>query len=171
MDWKCIYGTVLYQFNIRRSCIQHTKGGRQCPDALCQANAYSVLTLLRMPNKNDRSYQAHSTYCSEQLYYLHWCAVMWILFPNTKRSKQIRFLKWKCLNVDWNFIEFCSQVSNWQQDSISADNGLAPNRQQAIISTNDGIANYRIYASICGRLFQMHFRFNQCLGAYHEPSH
>ena len=37
---------------------------------------------------------------------------------------------------DWNFTEDYPQGSNWQQLSIRSDNGLAPNRRQAIIWTN-----------------------------------
>ena len=41
-----------------------------------------------------------------------------------------------------------SPGSNWQYGSISSDNGLAPNRRQAIIWTNDGIGYWCIYASL-----------------------
>ena len=36
----------------------------------------------------------------------------------------------------------------YDYSSISSDNGLAPNRQQAIIWTNDGIVYWRTYASL-----------------------
>ena len=49
---------------------------------------------------------------------------------------QMHFLEWKCLNFNWNFTEVCSQGSNWQFSSIGSDNGLAPNRRQAVIWTN-----------------------------------
>ena len=38
------------------------------------------------------------------------------------------------MNLDWNYTEMCS----WASTSIGWDNGFAPNRRQAIISTNDG---------------------------------
>ena len=38
-------------------------------------------------------------------------------------------------------IQMCSLGSNWQYIIIGSDNGLAPNRQQAIIWTNDGLVN------------------------------
>ena len=41
----------------------------------------------------------------------------------------------------------CSLGSNWQQTIIGCDNGLLPNRRKAIISINDGIVYWRIYAS------------------------
>ena len=41
-----------------------------------------------------------------------------------------------------------SQGSNWQNSSIGWDNGLAPNRRQAIIWTSDGRGYWRIYASL-----------------------
>ena len=37
-----------------------------------------------------------------------------------------------------NFSEVCSWKSNWQYSSIGSDNGLALNRQQAIVWINDG---------------------------------
>ena len=58
------------------------------------------------------------------------------------------FLEWTCLHFDWNFTEVCSQGSIEQYASIGSDNGLAPNRRQAIIWTNDGLIWWRIYASL-----------------------
>ena len=48
----------------------------------------------------------------------------------------------------WNFINICSLWSNWQYGSIGSDNGLAPNRRQAIIWTNVGMFYWRINASL-----------------------
>ena len=48
---------------------------------------------------------------------------------------------------DSNFIEICSQGSKWYS-SIGSDNALAPNRQQAIIWSNDGLVYWCIYASL-----------------------
>ena len=42
----------------------------------------------------------------------------------------------------------CSFGSNLQYVIIGSDNGLAPNRRQAIIWTNDGLVYWRIYASV-----------------------
>ena len=39
-------------------------------------------------------------------------------------------------------------LSNWQYDIIGLDNGLAPNRRQAIIWINDDLVYWRIYASL-----------------------
>ena len=51
----------------------------------------------------------------------------------------------------------CSLGFNWQYGSIGADTGLAPNRRQAIICTNDGLGYQRIYSSFgLGE-------FNKCL--------
>ena len=46
----------------------------------------------------------------------------------------------KCIfrNLDYNITEVCSQGTNWQYVSIGLDDGLAPNRCQVIIWTNDG---------------------------------
>ena len=46
--------------------------------------------------------------------------------------------------------EVCSQGSNWQYTSIGLDNGLLPNRQQAIICTNADSIHCRIYAALRG---------------------
>ena len=54
----------------------------------------------------------------------------------------------KTLNFNYNFTEICSLGSNWQYGSIGSDNGLAPNRRQAIIWTNDGPGYWRLYASL-----------------------
>ena len=51
-------------------------------------------------------------------------------------------------NFIWNFTEICSFASNWQYGCIIWDNDLAPNRRQAIVSTNDGLGYWRIYASL-----------------------
>ena len=60
----------------------------------------------------------------------------------------MQFHEWKCLNSDLNFTEFCFWRSNYQYFSIGAENGLAPNRRQAIIWTNDDPVQRRIYASL-----------------------
>ena len=60
----------------------------------------------------------------------------------------MHFAEWKCLNLDENFTEICSQGSNWQYANIGSDNGLAPNRRQAIIWSNGGLGCRRIYASL-----------------------
>ena len=49
-----------------------------------------------------------------------------------------------------NFTEVCSQESNWQWLSPGLDNGLAPNRRQAIIWTNADPIHWRIYAELGG---------------------
>ena len=38
--------------------------------------------------------------------------------------------------------------SNWQYVIIGLDNGLVPDRQQAIIWTKEGLVHRRIYASL-----------------------
>ena len=42
----------------------------------------------------------------------------------------------------------CSLGLDWQYVTIGSDNGLAPNRRQAIIWTNDGLIYWHIYASL-----------------------
>ena len=46
------------------------------------------------------------------------------------------------------FTGICSLGSNWQYGSIGSDNGLAPNRWQAIIWSNDGMFYWCIHASL-----------------------
>ena len=58
------------------------------------------------------------------------------------------FLERKCLNFDSNFTEICSQWFNLPWVCIGSDNGLAPNRRQAIILANDGLEHRRISASL-----------------------
>ena len=58
----------------------------------------------------------------------------------------------KCISIKMfkfrlTFTEVCSQGSNGQYSSIGSDNGLAPNRRQAIIWTSDGLGCRRIYVS------------------------
>ena len=47
-----------------------------------------------------------------------------------------------------NRTEICTLGSNWQYDSIGSDNGLAPNRRQAIISTNADLIHWRKHAAV-----------------------
>ena len=46
------------------------------------------------------------------------------------------FREWNVLYFVKKFTEICSWGSNWQQPNIGLNNGLAPNRRQAIIWTN-----------------------------------
>ena len=49
------------------------------------------------------------------------------------------FLNKNCCTFDSNFIEICFQGSSQEWGSIVSDNHLAPIRQQAVFSINDGI--------------------------------
>ena len=60
----------------------------------------------------------------------------------------MHFLEWKLLYFESDFTEVCSLRSNWQLISIGTGNGLASNRWQAIIWTNDGLVYWRISASV-----------------------
>ena len=46
------------------------------------------------------------------------------------------------------FIEMYSLGSNWQYVIIDSDNGLVPDRRQALIWTKDGLVYLRMYASL-----------------------
>ena len=67
-----------------------------------------------------------------------------------RRHFQLHFIQWKCLNFKWNFIEICSLGSSWQYGSMVSDNGLAPNRRQAIIWSNADPIHWHIYAALVG---------------------
>ena len=91
-------------------------------------------------------------------YYYHIVAVWIVLGINTLRptqnSRHFADNTFKCiffndnLNFEWNFTEICSLWFDWQYDSIGSDNGLAPNRRQAITWTNVGMFYLRINASL-----------------------
>ena len=68
----------------------------------------------------------------------------------------------KHLYFDYNFTDVCSQGSNWQSSSIGLDNGLAPNRWQAIIWTNADPINWRIYATLGGDELTQMFIVSVC---------
>ena len=70
--------------------------------------------------------------------------------PFCRRYFQMHFCAWKVSYFDHNFTEVYSWGTNWQQPSIGLDNGLAPNRRQAIIWTNAYLIHWRIYAAIGG---------------------
>ena len=75
----------------------------------------------------------------------------WTKWPPFYRQYfQMHFHEWKVLYFDLNFTEVFSQVSNWQWPSIGSDNGLAPNRRQAIIWTNAEWIHWHIYAALGG---------------------
>ena len=73
----------------------------------------------------------------------------WTTWPPFRRQYfQMHFHEWGVLYFDQNFTKVCSQWSNWQYPSIGLDNGLAPNRRQAIIWTNADLIHWRIYATL-----------------------
>ena len=55
------------------------------------------------------------------------------------------FRKWKDL-----YFDFDSNEPNWLYPSIGSDNGLAPNRRQAIIWINADPNDWRIYVAYGG---------------------
>ena len=90
---------------------------------------------------------------------LPWILASWILVnsspgakwpPLHSRSFQMHFRECKVLHFDSKLTEFCSQGPNWQQPSIGLDNGLAPNRRQAIIWANADPIYWHIYAALGG---------------------
>ena len=46
--------------------------------------------------------------------------------------------------ITYYFTEICSLASNWELASIGSDNGLAPDRRQAIIWTNGGLFHWHM---------------------------
>ena len=74
----------------------------------------------------------------------------WDLFLRNQdgiKSAIVLIRAW-CSYFDSNVPQICSQGSNWQYASIGSDNGLAPNRRQAIIWTNAGLVHWCIYVSL-----------------------
>ena len=67
------------------------------------------------------------------------------------------------LYFDYNFTDVCSQGSNRQSSSIGLDNGLAPNRWQAIIWTNADSISWRIYATLGGDELTQMFIVSVCV--------
>ena len=65
--------------------------------------------------------------------------------PFGSRYFHMHFPEWKWLNFDQNFIEVCSQGSSWQYASIGLDNGLAPDRRQAIVNTESINFTYTVF--------------------------
>ena len=55
------------------------------------------------------------------------------------------FFEWRLLNFKWNSIEIRYLWFWWQYVNIGSDNGLAPNRRQAISWTNEGMFYWRTY--------------------------
>ena len=74
----------------------------------------------------------------------------------------MHFREWNILYFDYNFTDVCSQGANWQSSSIGLDNGLAPNRWQAIIWTNADPINWRIYATLGGDELTQMFIVSAC---------
>ena len=58
------------------------------------------------------------------------------------------FLEWKLLYSYSNFTAICSKGPKYQYAGIGSDDGLAPNRRQAIILTNTGLVYWRIQAAL-----------------------
>ena len=67
-----------------------------------------------------------------------------------RRYFQMHFREWKVLYFDTNFTEVCSLGFNWQKNSVGLDNGLAPNRRQAIIWTNADPIHGLTFAALGG---------------------
>ena len=61
----------------------------------------------------------------------------WLSF--CKQHFQVNFLVWKLLNIHSIFIEISSPGCDYPYANIDSDNGLAPNRRQAIIWTYYGL--------------------------------
>ena len=58
------------------------------------------------------------------------------------------FLNQNYCITTWIWLKFVPKFPNKQYASSDSDNGLAPNRRQAIVCTNDGLVYWRIYATL-----------------------
>ena len=63
------------------------------------------------------------------------------------KKNQLTLLQWISFNFRHNFTEICFSWPNWQYGNVGSDNGLEPNRQQAIIGSNVVTLYWRIYTS------------------------
>ena len=77
--------------------------------------------------------------------------INWTKWPTSRRRH------FKCILVNENLcilikisVKFFFQDSDWQQSSIGLDNGLAPNRRQAINWIDSDPIHWRIFAALGG---------------------
>ena len=86
--------------------------------------------------------------------------ITWSRWVNSLRPRQNVFQFaddiFKHISLNGNFwiwnkisLKYVSLGGNWQFGSIGSDNGLVPNRHQAIIWNNDGMFYWCIYAPPC----------------------
>ena len=139
-----LWGTIWYaRYFIEDKCCWRTTGYQFCIYTLTSLDSY-------VDCHNDAAYwQIPAIYFWESRTGLTpWGRDKWSRIR--RWHFQMYFLQWKLSNFDWNFIEFCSQGSNWQYLSLRLDNGLAPNRRQAIIWTNTDPIHCHIYAALGG---------------------
>ena len=81
------------------------------------------------------------TYC----YLTHWSRDKMTTILQTIYLNAFAWME--ILEFQLNFIEICSLWLNWQCTIIDSDNGLVPNRRQAIVWSSNGGFYWRIYAS------------------------
>ena len=67
-----------------------------------------------------------------------------------RRYFQMQFYECNVLYFGSNFTRGGSLGSNWQQPSIGLNNGLAPNRRQAIVWINADLIQWRLYVALRG---------------------
>ena len=85
--------------------------------------------------------------CSSQILYIPETQTKWT--PSCRRHIQMHFREWQLPYFRSNITEIWSQRPHWQYASIASGNGLAPNRLQAIIWTNEILVYWHIYTSLC----------------------
>ena len=68
--------------------------------------------------------------------------------PFYRQHLKVHFREWKPLNFKQDLTEICTLCSNQQYGSIGSDNGLAPNRQRAIVLSNVGLLYWCHWASM-----------------------
>ena len=127
----------------------------------CQRHA-SMYALAYIPNGNDWSFNSisHTDACNCYQLVYHWF-IYWLtasplswgfLFflvwyaTNTQQVEMIKIFcslieAKRCIYASLNLAKLCSQGSSKQQVSVGSDNGLALNRQQAIIWPDDGLVD------------------------------
>ena len=87
-------------------------------------------------------YQMHCFYYTHLFTIYIWCISVWLFETETK---------WLNFADDiFKFIHFIIglQWPNLNKNNLGSDNGLVINRPQVVISTNNGLLNWRLYASL-----------------------
>ena len=103
------------------------------------------VVLMNLAIRDPDLLNSHTAY----LKFYNWTECGWDNMALISKTTYSNAFSWIKMFIFWsNITEICSQGSNQQYTSIGSDNGLAPNRRQAIISNNADPVCWRIYVSL-----------------------